>query len=486
MTDCLEKGICGTLNVDPAMPRPTFQLYNSMARQVEELKPLAPPRVSLYVCGPTIYNYGHIGNFRTYVAVDLLRRALKHFGYQVDHVMQFTDVDDKTIRGAREKNLPLKEFTAIYRQAFLEDAKTLNIEIPERTPNATDHILPMIALIEKLIDKKSAYVSDDGSVYFRIASFPKYGCLCHLDLASLISGARVNQDEYEKEGVGDFVLWKKWIPADGDVGWDSPWGRGRPGWHIECSALSMEHLGPQIDIHGGGTDLRFPHHENEIAQSEAATGVPFVGHWFHVEHLLVDGQKMSKSLGNMYTVRDVMARGYTGRELRYALLSGANYAKNLNFTWQGMDDAKTALSRIDEWRKRIRTEAVKAKVDEKSVAASEIYPELDAALASDLNINELLGVLFTLIRKWNKALDAGEVLPDHALVLENAWSRIDSILGLGDATVTVPAEVQVLLDQRAAARKGKDFAKSDELRKAIEALGWKVKDTAKGQELSPG
>jgi cysteinyl-tRNA synthetase len=481
-----------------------FQLYNSMTRAVEPLKPLAPPRVSLYVCGPTIYNYGHIGNFRTYVAVDLLRRALKHFGYQVDHVMQFTDVDDKTIRGSREMNLPLKEFTAIYRKAFLEDAKTLNIEIPERTPDATDHIPAMIALIQKLIDKKAAYVSDDGSVYFRIASFPKYGCLCHLDLSSLISGARVNQDEYEKEGVGDFVLWKKWVAADGDVGWDSPWGKGRPGWHIECSAISMENLGPQIDIHGGGTDLRFPHHENEIAQSEAATGLPFVGHWFHVEHLLVDGQKMSKSQGNMYTVRDVIARGFTGRELRYALLSGANYAKNLNFTWQGMDDAKTALARIDEWRKRIKAAAVGATNEDKAMASSNLERVMDAylshdlsispnpandisaPLAHDLNVNNVLGILFIWIRTSNKSLDEGSLTATQAYAFEKAWSKLDSILGLGDATVTIPSEVQTLVDQRAEARKAKDFAKSDELRKAIEALGWKVKDTAKGQELSPG
>jgi len=475
------------------MSRPTFQLYNSMTRAVEPLTLLDPAgkRVSLYVCGPTIYNYGHIGNFRTYVAVDLLRRALKHFGYTVDHVMQFTDVDDKTIRGSREMNLPLKEFTGIYRKAFLEDAKTLNIEIPDRTPNATDHIPSMIVLIQKLIDKKSAYVSDDGSVYFRIASFPKYGCLCHLDLSSLISGARVNQDEYEKEGVGDFVLWKKWMPADGDVGWDSPWGKGRPGWHIECSALSMEHLGEQIDIHGGGTDLRFPHHENEIAQSEAATGKTFVGHWFHVEHLLVDGQKMSKSLGNMYTVRDVLERGYTGRELRYALLSGANYAKNLNFTWQGMDDAKTALSRIDEWRKRVRAfipalAATGSDDMSESPGVTTFLKELDEALAHDLNINDALGRLFLLIRETHKALDGGTLTPLQAQHLEFAWKKLDGVLGLGDATVSVPAEVQALLDQRAEARKMRDFAKSDELRKAIEALGWKVKDTAKGQELLPG
>jgi cysteinyl-tRNA synthetase len=495
----------------------SLQLYNSMTRAVAPVPENEGKRLSLYVCGPTIYNYGHIGNFRTYVAVDLLRRALKHFGYKVDHVMQFTDVDDKTIRGSREKNLPLKEFTAIFRKAFLEDAKTLNIEMAERTPDATDFIPDMVTLIGQLIEKKAAYVSDDGSVYFRIASFPKYGCLCHLDMANLISGARVNQDEYEKEGVGDFVLWKKWVAADGDVGWDSPWGKGRPGWHIECSALSMKHLGNTIDIHGGGTDLRFPHHENEIAQSEAATGLTFVRHWFHVEHLLVDGQKMSKSLGNMYTVRDVIERGYTGRELRYALFSGANYAKNLNFTWQGMDDARTALQRIDEWRKRIETTkhigkakdsdfdrllntrfATPAQSEEVPLAsfiplenstlasATKFLQQIDNALARDLNINDALGHLFQLIRETNKAMDSNQLSYSQAGELDAAWKVLDAVLGLGDPIVSIPAEVQALLDQRTAARKGKDFAKSDELRKAIESLGWKVKDTAKGQELLPG
>jgi cysteinyl-tRNA synthetase len=466
------------------MPEPTFQLYNTMSRAVEPVAPLAAPKVTLYVCGPTIYDYAHIGNFRTYVAVDLLRRALKHFGYQVDHVMQFTDVDDKTIKGARAKNLPLKEYTTVFGKAFIEDAKTLNIEIPERTPNATDFIPSMVALIQKLIEKKAAYVSEDGSVYFRIASFPKYGCLCHLDLAGMISGARVNQDEYEKEGVGDFVLWKEWVEADGDVGWDSPWGKGRPGWHIECSALSMEHLGPQIDIHGGGVDLRFPHHENEIAQSEAATGLPFVRHWFHVEHLLVDGQKMSKSLGNMYTIRDVFARGFTGRELRYALISGAAYAKNLNFTWHGMEDAKTALGRIDEWRKRIKEAAAKASESDKASVSSDLEHAIDIALASDLNISEALGILFVWIRTSNKFLDEGCITPAEAYAYEKAWAALDAVLGLGEATIAIPPEVQKLLDDRADARKAKDFAKSDELRKAIESLGWKVKDTAKGQEAT--
>jgi cysteinyl-tRNA synthetase len=472
------------------MPRPTFQLFNSMTRAVEPVVPLDPAgkRLSLYVCGPTIYNYGHIGNFRTYVAVDLLRRSLRHFGFDVDHVMQFTDVDDKTIRGAREKNQPLQEFTSIYRQAFLDDAKTLNIEIPPRTPNATDHIPEMIALIQKLIDKKSAYVSDDGSVYFRIASFPKYGCLCHLDPAGLISGARVNQDEYEKEGVGDFVLWKKWVAADGEVGWDSPWGRGRPGWHIECSALSMECLGEQIDIHAGGSDLLFPHHENEIAQSEAATDLTFVRHWFHVEHLLVDGQKMSKSLGNMYTVRDVLDRGYTGRELRYALLSGANYGKNLNFTWQGMEDAKTALSRIDEWKKLVGAGVADNPQPDPAVVTvqfEKLVHQVDLQLADDLNINGALGQFFQIIRSTNGALATNQTSPATLVALAKFWDGFDAILGLGDATRAIPPEVQTLLDQRTEARQAKNFSRSDELRQAIEALGWKVKDTPKGQELLP-
>jgi cysteinyl-tRNA synthetase len=463
-----------------------IQLYNTMSRAVEPLRPLAPPRVSLYVCGPTIYNYGHIGNFRTYVAVDLLRRALKHFGYTVDHVMQFTDVDDKTIRGSREKGIPLREFTATFREAFLADAKTLNIEIPERTPNATDHIPKMVELIAKLVEKSAAYQSDDGSVYFRIAAFPRYGCLCHLDMEHLVAGARVNQDEYEKEGVGDFVLWKKWTEADGAVGWDSPWGKGRPGWHIECSALSMEHLGPEIDIHGGGTDLRFPHHENEIAQSEAATGLTFVRSWFHVEHLLVDGQKMSKSLGNMYTVRDVLERGYTGRELRYALLSGAHYSKNLNFTWQGMDDAKTALARIDEWRKRLLDRATSSPpAPVLTYSTADLDEAINGEIRIDLNINGLLGLLFTWIRSTHKEMDSGTFTFEDSRRYLNAWEKIDSVLGLGEPNTAIPAEVQALVDQRATARKAKDFAQSDALRKQIEARGWKVKDVKERQELSP-
>ena len=399
--------------------------------------------------------------------------------------MQFTDVDDKTIRGSREAGVPLRDFTATFRQAFLEDAATLNIERPERTPNATDFIPAMVRLIATLVDKKAAYLSEDGSVYFRIAAFPRYGCLCHLDLENLVPGARVSQDEYEKQGVGDFVLWKKWTPADGDVGWDSPWGKGRPGWHIECSALSMEHLGPELDLHAGGVDLRFPHHENEIAQSEAATGRPFVRHWFHVEHLMVDGDKMAKSLGNMYTVREVVARGFTGRELRYALLAGAHYSKNLNFTWQGMADAKAAVARIDEWRKRLADLAADSGAGETTFPPlAEFRAAAEKALAHDLNVNDAIGHLFQLIRETNKAIDAGTFLPATAAEVLRAWADLDAVLGLGEGQTAIPPEVQALVERRAAARAAKNFGESDATRKEIEALGWKVKDTAKGQEIS--
>ena len=404
--------------------------------------------------------------------------------------------------------MPLREFTATFRKAFLEDAKTLNIEIPERTPNATDHIPTMVALIQKLIDKGAAYVSDDGSVYFRIASFPKYGCLCHLDLANLISGARVNQDEYEKEGVGDFVLWKKWTPADGDVGWDSPWGKGRPG--LAHRVFRAEHGASRArrsTSTAAAPTCAFRITKTKSRRARRRPACPSCGSWFHVEHLLVDGQKMSKSLGNMYTVRDVLARGYTGRELRYALLTGAHYSKNLNFTWQGMDDAKTALARIDEWRKRLQEfllgeepvlssqvdEIVKTNLDsftDKTIQdflAGELKlvdgkPELDKG---NLELNGLLGLLFITIRATHRAIDLNQLSKVQAQELLDRWQRFDRVLGLGEPNREIPADVQDLLDQRAAARKAKDFTQSDALRKQIEALGWKVKDVKERQELSP-
>jgi cysteinyl-tRNA synthetase len=463
-----------------------LKLYNTLSRRVELVEPIDGKTVRMYTCGPTPYNFAHIGNFRTYVAVDVLQRALRFLGYTVNPVMQYTDVDDKTIRGSQAAKMPLRQFTAQYREAFQEDARALNILLPEKQPNATDCIGQMVALIERLLARDAAYVSDDGSVYFRISKFPNYGCLAHLDKGGLKAGARVSQDEYQKENVGDFALWKKYSDDDGDVVWDGPRGiKGRPGWHIECSAISMDCLGESFDMHCGGNDLIFPHHENEIAQSEAATGKTFVKHWFHVSHMLVDGQKMAKSLGNFYTVRDVLAKGYTGRELRYALLV-AHYRQNLNFTWKGMDDAKAAVARIDEWKFRWRTRKgndpeaeLKRKISEVSTSFLHKFTE---AVADDLNLSSALSHLFDYVRETNRLLDQHE---SANMNLDPVWEKIDGLLGLGEWKNEIPDTVAKLRDERALARKNKDFKKSDELRDQIESLGWKVKDTPNGQELIP-
>ncbi|MEM7395142.1 MAG: cysteine--tRNA ligase, partial [Verrucomicrobiota bacterium] len=298
----------------------SLKVQNTLSRQLEDVVPLTDNHIRMYTCGPTVYDYAHIGNFRAYVFEDLLRRVLKYAGFEVTQIMNLTDVDDKTIKGAIAKKLPLKEYTKTYIDSFFEDLATLNIEPAEAYPAATDHIPEMITLIETLVEKGYAYQSDDGSVYFSIGKFEGYGKLAHLDLDGMRCGARVSQDEYEKDVAADFALWKAYSENDGDVVWDSPWGRGRPGWHIECSAMAMKFLGESFDIHCGGVDNMFPHHEDEIAQSEAATGKQFVRYWMHNAHLIVDGAKMSKSLGNFYTLRQVVEKGYSGRELRYVLI----------------------------------------------------------------------------------------------------------------------------------------------------------------------
>ncbi len=464
-------------------------LYNTLSREIETLRPIDGHTIRFYACGPTIYNFGHIGNFRTYVAVDLLRRTLKASEMAVKHVMQFTDVDDKTIREAQKANLSLGDYTGKFRQAFIDDANALHLEPAEHQPNATDHIPEMIELIAQLVASGHAYPLE-GSVYFRLASFPRYGCLCHLDLAGLEHGHRIAADEYEKEGVGDFVLWKAWQSNDGPVAWESPWGRGRPGWHIECSALANRFLGPEIDLHAGGVDLRFPHHENEIAQSESAFGKDFVRHWFHVEHLLVEGQKMSKSAGNFYTVRDVLEKGYSGRELRYALYSGAHYRKNLNFSWQAMEDARAALQRLDEWRTRLKDTLTNGPDSTPSDAAtaaeaSELAPSFRKSLQNDLNVSDGLAHIFQAVRNTHRSIDEKQLSKTGAQAFLEAWANIDQILGLGERTISIPAEVAQLVEERKIARAQKDFKKSDELRMRLLDLGWKVKDGPKGQELMP-
>src|SRR5437667_6667560 len=462
-----------------------LQFSNTYSRKVEEFEPRDPTArpIKMYTCGPTVYSRAHIGNFRAYVFEDLLQRHLELRGYKMHRVMNITDVDDKTIRGAREANVPLAKFTEQFKQAFFEDAKTLRIKRADEFPCATDqrYIDRMIEMISTLISKGLAYHADDKSVYFRIDKFPDYGRLAHFDLTQLQSTGRVKHDEYDKEHVGDFALWKASDEEDGDVKWDSPWGAGRPGWHIECSAMSTALLGDQIDIHCDGVDNIFPHHEAEIAQSEGVTGKKFVRYWLHCAHLLVDGQKMAKSLGNFYTVPDVLARGYTGRELRYALLR-VHYRVPLNFTWEGMDEARQALARIDEWLARL-LETSGDKIDDKNVDI-ELGQQFEEALDDELNISAALGFLFESIRETNRAMDRNELDAASANTWLNWWKRINSVLDLEGETDELPAAVAQLADERERARLATKWKTSDELRDRIAALGWEVRDTKDGQKLT--
>ncbi|MBT3191960.1 MAG: cysteine--tRNA ligase [Verrucomicrobia bacterium] len=457
-----------------------MHVYNTESRRLDEVVPLEEGHIRLYTCGPTVYNAAHIGNFRTYVFEDLLRRYLKYCGFRVTQVMNLTDVDDKTIRGAKAAGKPLREYTQIYKDMFFEDIKTLNIEPAEHYPAATDHIDEVIAIIEKLFEKGLAYKSEDGSVYFSIAKFPNYGRLARIDTSALQSGARVAQDEYEKENASDFALWKAWTEEDGDVVWESPWGRGRPGWHIECSAMSMKYLGESFDIHTGGVDNMFPHHDDEIAQSEGATGKTFVKYWMHSAHLVVDGKKMSKSLGNFHTLREVMERGYQGREVRYVLLA-AHYRQSLNFTFEAVESARASLSRLDEFSDRLRE--CKTSGAALPAWAETAKTSFETALNEDLNIAEALASLFDMVHAGNRAMDAGEMDWSAGAVLE-LMKSFDSVLGiLEKPAAEVDADAQALLEARAKARADKDWAESDRIRDALSELGWEVRDSAEGQKL---
>ena len=459
----------------------TLQFYNSLSKRKEPFSTLEAGHVRMYTCGPTVYNFAHVGNFRAYLFEDVLRRTLEYAGYQMTQVMNLTDVDDKTIRGSRQKGVPLKTFTQPFVDAFFADLKALNVEPAEVYPAATDHVPEMIAIIEKLMAKGLAYQSDDKSVYFKVAAFPEYGKLAHLDMTGLKAGARVAQDEYEKESVGDFALWKAWDKADGDVGWESPWGRGRPGWHIECSAMATAILGPQMDIHCGGVDNIFPHHEAEIAQSECCSGTRFVRYWLHCAHLMVDGQKMAKSLGNFYTLRDLIAKGWTGREVRYALIN-VHYRLPLNFTFEGLAAARSALQRIDEWQDRLKK--LSASVQQASDFSLPAQTKFEEALDDDLNISGALGHLFDVIRETNRAIDENTLGPQDASALFQWWNRINSVLGIGHEEASIPPEIQALIEERRKAREAKDWKKSDELRRQIEEKGWIVKDMKEGQKVT--
>ena len=462
-----------------------MRVWNTYSRALEEFVPLDPNQreVKIYTCGPTVYSRAHIGNFRAYVFEDLLQRHLELRGYKVRRVMNLTDVDDKTIRGAREAKVPLREFTEPFKKAFFDDLTTLRIKPADEFPAATDqHYLDrMIAMIQILMDRGLAYQADDQSVYFRISKFPNYGKLAHIDLTQLQSTGRVQHDEYDKEHIGDFALWKGWDEQDGDVGWNSPWGRGRPGWHIECSAMATGLLGDQIDIHCGGVDNIFPHHEDEIAQSEGCTGKQFVRYWMHCAHLVVDGQKMAKSLGNFYTISDLLDKGYTGREIRYALMR-VHYRAPLNFTWEGMKEARESLGRIDDWLDRLCKCTSSLPAGEGQVQT--LPDTFEQALDDDLNISAALGYLFESIRETNRAMDKNELSPPVAKAWLNWWDRINTVLQLDKVeTNAIPSEIAELVEARRNARLNKEWQKSDELRKKLAAMGWELRDTKDGQTV---
>ncbi|MBR1609749.1 MAG: cysteine--tRNA ligase, partial [Kiritimatiellae bacterium] len=391
-----------------------LKFYDSMSRRVVPFEPLVPGKAGLYTCGPTVYNYAHIGNFRAYVFEDVLHRALEYAGYGLTHVMNLTDVDDKTIRDSRKAGVPLREYTQKYKDAFFEDLRTLSVEPASVYPAATDHVKEMIALIQRLFDAGVAYQAPDKCVYFSVAKFPGYGKLAHLDRSGMRSGVRISNDEYAKDDVGDFALWKAWDENDGDVKWDSPWGPGRPGWHIECSAMSMKYLGESFDLHTGGIDNLFPHHENEIAQAEAATGKPFVRQWLHCAHLRVDGEKMSKSLGNFYTLRDLLAKGWTGREIRCVLVAG-HYRQPLNFAFDALAAARTALARIDDFSSRMEALAAGApRGAEPPEWTAKRVAEFENAIADDLNTPLALAAVHSLVNDGNRLAQEGRASPADA------------------------------------------------------------------------
>lgn len=459
-----------------------LRFFNTLSRRIEDFTPREHGKVRLYTCGPTVYNFAHIGNFRAYIFEDLLQRHLEYRGFKVDRVMNLTDVDDKTIRGCRACGIPLADFTAPFKRAFFEDLDTLRIKRADHFPEATapEHISRMIEMISTLVEKGHAYRADDGSVYFRIRSFTDYGKLAHFNPDELRDGVRVRNDEYEKENVGDFALWKAWDEADGDVGWESPWGRGRPGWHIECSAMATGILGPELDIHCGGEDNIFPHHEAEIAQSECVTGRKFVRLWMHCRHLQVEGSKMAKSAGNFFTLRDLMERGWSGREVRYSLIS-VKYREPLNFTFEGLAAARSALQRLDEWTARLRELAKNTSVDDPIDGGDEFGEALD----DDLNISAALAAIFDMIRKTNRKMDEGSLSAGAALHLLKWMDGVNSVLGLEAEEGLIPSRVAELLTRRAEARNAKEWKLSDTLREEILAEGWIVKDTKEGQKLTP-
>ncbi len=459
----------------------SVKFFNTMTRQLEEFKPIHPGEVRLYTCGPTVYNHAHIGNFRAYMFEDLLRRYLKYRGYKVTQVMNLTDIDDKTIKGAIAQKISLDEYTSVYKTAFFSDIDSLRIERAEHYPAATTHIPEMVAMVKTLLDRGVAYRAGND-IYFSIAKFPQYGKLAHMDLDQLQAGAsqRVAADEYEKEQVSDFALWKGWDEADGEVFWETEIGKGRPGWHLECSAMSMKYLGESFDIHTGGVDNMFPHHENEIAQSEAATGKKFVNYWLHCAHLIVEGKKMSKSLGNFYTVRDLLDKGYPAVAIRYLLLS-THYRASLNFTFDGIEGAKAAVQRLRDFVDNLAL-GVKAvpdgRVDE---YVERVTSGFTAGLDDDLNISPALGAIFDFVRDINRLIVEGGISKADAEKVAATMTGFDTVLGvIRKDEAALDSEIEALIAERIASRKARNFKRSDEIRDQLLAQGIILEDTPQG------
>ena len=464
----------------------SLYFFNTMNRSREEFRPLKKNEAGIYTCGPTVYNFAHIGNFRAYIFEDLLRRTLKYLGYKVIQVMNLTDVDDKTIRDSQKAGISLNEYTAKYKKAFFEDLAFLNVEPAEHYPAATDHIPEMIKLIQMLQEKGFAYKAEDGSIYYSIAKFPEYGKLAKIDMENQKSGVRVKTDEYAKDSVADFALWKAWDEKDGDVAWDSPWGKGRPGWHVECSAMSMKYLGNTFDIHTGGIDNMFPHHEDEIAQSEAANGCRYVNYWLHCAHLIVNGEKMSKSLGNFLTLRDLKEKGFTGPEIRWTLLS-VHYRKKLNFTFDDCEHAKALLKKFADFFMRLKAVEKTGKVSDKAAGiVKSAQNSFKEAVGDDLNISEAIAALFGLEREANKLMDSGEITKEEASLMLEQFRDFDKVLGalnIDGQSEEIPQEIKELAERRQTARKNKNFAEADAIRDELKDKGWLLEDTAGGPRL---
>ena len=456
--------------------------FNTLTRKKEKFVPLEEGKVKIYTCGPTVYDYAHIGNFRTFVFQDLLRRWLEYRGFRVIQVMNITDVDDKTIRGARKRNIPLREYTDYYMKAFFEDIEALNLEKAEYYPRATEHIPEMVELIKRLMEKGYAYRGEDGSIYYDISKFKDYGKLSKLKIEELKPGARVKVDEYGKEEARDFALWKAWDEEDGDIFWETEIGKGRPGWHIECSTMAMKYLGETIDIHSGGVDLIFPHHENEIAQSEAATGKPFARYWLHSEHLLVEGKRMAKRYGNFYTLRDLIGKGYDPKAIRYLLMS-THYRQQLNFTFEGLEGAKGAVDRLTTFVRRL-LEADGVGCDEEiKRLMTDVQKRFESAMDDDLNISVALAALFDFVRDVNKLMDENKLSRREAEEVYGLMMKFDKVLGvIGEikAEEKLPPEAEELIKRREEARKAKDWATADRIREQLRAMGIILEDTPQG------